>query len=245
MTTPNKAPKSHRAHLHLQERAWPFDPTKYTGHIPTIDGQRKQLVSIIDEHGFNWRVWAVAATGFFTDSYNLFASNIILPCLAFVYWGSEHEANIEITINALTLAGSTVGMIIFGYLADKYGRQRLYGVELMIVIFSTIGLAQSSVGWMNHSQDKSSMQAHSWIMVWRFVMGIGIGGSILSLNLVSSLHKTDFPTRRRVSSQRMYHRRMVGNKVSRTYDGCCIYHAAHRPACGVGRRYGCAPRPLA
>jgi hypothetical protein len=28
---------------------------------------------------------------------------------------------------------------------------------------------------MNHSQDKTSMQAHSWIMVWKFVMGIGIG----------------------------------------------------------------------
>lgn len=163
--------------MHLQERAWPFDPSRFTGHIPTIDGQRKQLVSIIDEHGFNWRVWAVAATGFFTDSYNLFASNIILPCLAFVYWGSEHEANIEITINALTLAGSCVGQVLFGFLADKYGRQRLYGVELMIVIFSTIGLAQSSVGWMNHSQDRSSMQAHSWIMAWRFVMGIGIGGT--------------------------------------------------------------------
>jgi PHS family inorganic phosphate transporter-like MFS transporter len=175
MATIKSPNKQQRPHLHLQERAWPFNPTKYTGHIPTIDGQRKQLVSIIDEHGFNWRVWAVAATGFFTDSYNLFASNIILPCLAFVYWGSEHEANIEITINALTLAGSTVGMVLFGYLADKYGRQRLYGVELMIVIFSTIGLAQSSVGWMNHSQDKTSMQAHSWIMVWKFVMGIGIG----------------------------------------------------------------------
>jgi PHS family inorganic phosphate transporter-like MFS transporter len=89
-------------------------------------------------------VWAVAATGFFTDSYNLFASNIILPCLAFVYWGSEHEANIEITTNALTLAGSVVGQLIFGFLADKYGRQRLYGVELMIVIFSTIGLVSQA-----------------------------------------------------------------------------------------------------
>jgi len=135
-----QVPKQHRQHLHLQERAWPFDPTKYTSHIPTIDGQRKQLVSIIDSHGFDWRIWAVAATGFFTDSYNLFASNIILPCLAFVYWGSEHEANIEITTNALTLAGSTIGQLMFGFLADKYGRQRLYGVELMIVIFSTIGL---------------------------------------------------------------------------------------------------------
>ncbi|KAM0723936.1 hypothetical protein Q7P37_000927 [Cladosporium fusiforme] len=176
MDLPTARPKqSHHRHLHLQERAWPFNPTKFTGHIPSIDGQRKQLVTIIDEHGFNWRVWAVAATGFFTDSYNLFASNIILPCLAFVYWGSEHEANLEITINALTLAGSTVGMVIFGFLADKYGRQRLYGIELMIVIFSTIGLAQSSVGWMNHSQDRFSMRADSWIMAWRFIMGIGIG----------------------------------------------------------------------
>lgn len=183
--------QSHHRHLHLKERAWPFNPTKFTGHIPSIDGQRKQLVTIIDEHGFNWRVWAVAATGFFTDSYNLFASNIILPCLAFVYWGSEHEANLEITINALTLAGSTVGMVIFGFLADKYGRQRLYGIELMIVIFSTIGLAQSSVGWMNHSQDRFSMRADSWIMAWRFIMGIGIGRILLIYFIFTST--TDIP----------------------------------------------------
>ena len=116
----------------------------------------------------------------------MFASNIILPCLAFVYWGSEHEANIEITTNALTLAGSTIGQLIFGFLADKYGRQQLYGVELMIVIMSTIGLAQSSVGWMNHSQDKTSMQAHSWIMVWKFVMGIGIGRCLYAQTLTCS-----------------------------------------------------------
>jgi hypothetical protein len=55
---------------------------------------------------------------------------------------------------------------------------------------------------MNHSQDKTSMQAHSWIMVWRFVMGIGIGGTVpfvISLN-----HKTNL-FRRRIPSQRMYH----------------------------------------
>lgn len=95
---------------------------------------------LVDDITANSNLLSVAATGFFTDSYNLFASNIILPCLAFVYWGSEHEANIEITTNALTLAGSTIGQLIFGFLADKYGRQQLYGVELMIVIMSTIGL---------------------------------------------------------------------------------------------------------
>jgi PHS family inorganic phosphate transporter-like MFS transporter len=173
-----KPARQRRASTTIQERAWPFDPTKYTTHIPNIDGQRRQLVSIIDDHGFNWQVFAVAASGFFTDSYNLFASNVILPALAFVYWPCEHEANTEITINALTLAGSAFGQVIFGFLADKYGRQRLYGVELFIVIFSTIGLAQCSRGILYTNADGStttSMSVEAWLMAWRFVMGIGIG----------------------------------------------------------------------
>jgi hypothetical protein len=40
---------------------------------------------------------------------------------------------------------------------------------------------------MNHSQDKTSMQAHSWIMVWKFVMGIGIG-KCLSAQILSLVH---------------------------------------------------------
>ena len=118
----------------------------------------------------------MAASGFFTDSFNLFASNVILPCLAFVYWDT-HSPDRQITMNALTLAGSAVGQILFGFLADKYGRQRLYGVELVIVIFSTIGLAQSSTGVVDMTTGQSSMDISGWLMAWRFVMGIGIGQS--------------------------------------------------------------------
>lgn len=35
-----------------------------------------RLRAEIDMNSFNWRVFAVAASGFFTDSYNLFATNV-------------------------------------------------------------------------------------------------------------------------------------------------------------------------
>jgi PHS family inorganic phosphate transporter-like MFS transporter len=69
----------------------------------------------------------------------------------------------------LTLAGSIVGQILFGILADYFGRQRLYGIELVVVIIATVGIVEASQG------------IHKWMDIkavlgfWRFVMGIGIG----------------------------------------------------------------------
>ncbi len=61
---------------------------------------------------------------------DLFSSNVILPSLAYVYLGEEDHSS-TLIINALTLSGSACGMVSFGILADIFGRQRLYGVELV------------------------------------------------------------------------------------------------------------------
>jgi PHS family inorganic phosphate transporter-like MFS transporter len=45
----------------------------------------------------------------------------------------------------------------------------LYGFELIVVIFGTLGVAQSSAGYNN------SMSILSWMMFWRFFVGLGIG----------------------------------------------------------------------
>jgi PHS family inorganic phosphate transporter-like MFS transporter len=55
-----------------------------------------------------------------------------------------------------------LGQLIFGFLSDKYGRRKLYGLELIVVIFGTLGLVQSSAGF------NGSMDIIGWIMFWRF-----------------------------------------------------------------------------
>ncbi|KAM5357306.1 hypothetical protein ACJZ2D_016405 [Fusarium nematophilum] len=99
--------------------------------------------------------------------YNLFSTNVILASIAFVYWPNGPEWS-GLLINFFTLLGSVIGQLLFGYLADRYGRTRLYGIELVLVIVSTIGVATSSHGY----NDLSFLGLFTW---WRFVMGIGIG----------------------------------------------------------------------
>ncbi|KAK4648786.1 uncharacterized protein QC761_113820 [Podospora bellae-mahoneyi] len=136
--------------------------------LPPRDLQdRQQLRYELDLNSWNLRIWGVAASGFLTDSYNLFATNVILASLSFVYF--PHERWCGLIINFFTLLGSVVGQLLFGYLADKYGRTRLYGIELVLVIVSTIGVATTSTGY----GDISFLALFTF---WRFVMGIGIGG---------------------------------------------------------------------
>ncbi|RYP72693.1 hypothetical protein DL771_004029 [Monosporascus sp. 5C6A] len=47
-------------------------------------------------------------------------------------------------IKLATSAGTVVGQLVFGYLADHAGRKRMYGVEFIIIIFATLGQALSS-----------------------------------------------------------------------------------------------------
>ncbi|KKA26031.1 hypothetical protein TD95_000328 [Thielaviopsis punctulata] len=137
-------------------------------HLSRQDKQdRDQLRMELDLNSWNLRIWGVAASGFLTDSYNLFSSNVILTSIAFVYWPHGGKSR-SLIINVVTLFGSVIGQILFGYLADLYGRTRLYGIELLLVIISTIGVSTSSHGY----DDLSFLALFCW---WRFVMGIGIG----------------------------------------------------------------------
>lgn len=88
-----------------------------------------------------------------------------MASIAFVYFPDRGEW-CGLLINLFTLLGSIIGQLLFGYLADRYGRTRLYGVELVVVIVSTIGVATSSNGY----QDLTFLALFIW---WRFVMGIG------------------------------------------------------------------------
>jgi PHS family inorganic phosphate transporter-like MFS transporter len=77
----------------------------------------------------------------------------------------------------VTLIGSMLGQIIFGFAADKWGRARFYGYELAIILVSTIGVSMCSYGVLpaTESEFRSSMSVHGWFYFWRLVAGIGVG----------------------------------------------------------------------
>lgn len=89
--------------------------------------------------------------------------------IAYVYWTNEPSSIRETIINIATLAGTLVGQVTFGILADKYGRKRMYGVELLLVIISTLGVVMSSTG------ENNSMNIYAWLVFWRTIVGIGVG----------------------------------------------------------------------
>ena len=90
--------------------------------------------------------------------------------IAYVFWNQEVSSRKLTYINIATLAGTMFGQLLFGFLADKYGRKKMYGIELMLLIGSTLGVAMCSTGTHN------SMSVLPWLVFWRTMVGIGVGG---------------------------------------------------------------------
>ena len=102
----------------------------------------------LDEAKLGWfhlRAVLVSGVGFFTDAYDLFAISLALPMIYQVYYPNPSQPNsastftkdypnIDVLIKASTNWGNLIGQLGFGYLGDKLGRKKMYGVELIIMI---------------------------------------------------------------------------------------------------------------
>lgn len=89
--------------------------------------------------------------------------------LGIIYYGGQIPHSYDTALSVVTLGGSLIGQVGFGFAADIWGRRKMYGLELIITIGSTLGVVMSSNG------TEGSMSVIVWLLVWRFVMGIGIG----------------------------------------------------------------------
>lgn len=136
-------------------------------HIHQINSRRNYVYWTIDNASFQKWVVFVAGVGFFTDSYDIFALNVVLPILDIVYFEGEIPDSYKSALILATLAGTLVGQVLFGVLGDMYGRRKMYGLELLIVIGATLGVAMSAKG------EKGSMDIMGWLIFWRLMMGIG------------------------------------------------------------------------
>ncbi|KAB5511396.1 major facilitator superfamily domain-containing protein [Coniochaeta sp. 2T2.1] len=152
-------------------------------HIQDPNERRRLALAEIDKAPFGWyhvRACLVAGVGFFTDSYDIFTASLLTIMLGIVYYPGTGvmPTTSDTAIKLATSAGTVVGQLGFGALADIVGRKKMYGLELIIIIFATIGQALSS--------DSPSMDIIGVIIFWRVLMGIGIGGDYPLSSIITS-----------------------------------------------------------
>ncbi|PMD56373.1 phosphate permease [Hyaloscypha bicolor E] len=152
-------------------------------HVQDPNERRRLALAEIDKAPFGWyhvRACVVAGVGFFTDSYDIFAVGLLTTMLGIVYWPKKGSmpTNSDTAIKVATSGGTIVGQLGFGALADIVGRKRMYGLELIVIIFAT--LAQSL------TSNSPSVNIVGVIIFWRVIMGIGIGGDYPLSSIITS-----------------------------------------------------------
>ncbi|KAI0091412.1 major facilitator superfamily domain-containing protein [Irpex rosettiformis] len=146
-----------------------------TDHIGfKLSKDRISALDEVDKAEFSWfhfRVCLIAGVGFFTDAYDIFSINIASVMMAFVYNSNNSKQSLAQTaIKTAAPIGTFIGQLLFGWLADRIGRKRMYGIELIIIIIGTFGQSLSA------NADIGTINIFAALIIWRIIMGLGIGG---------------------------------------------------------------------
>ncbi|RGP79028.1 phosphate permease [Fusarium longipes] len=152
-------------------------------HITDPNERRRLALAEIDKAPFGWyhvRACIVAGVGFFTDSYDIFCVSMLTIMLGIVYYPSKGKlpTSSDNAIKLSTSAGTVIGQLGFGMLADIVGRKRMYGLELIVIIFATLAQALTA--------GSPSTSLVGLIIFWRVIMGVGIGGDYPLSSIITS-----------------------------------------------------------
>ena len=126
-----------------------------TGRPPSVS----DLLNEAPRSKFHHRTVLVSGVGFFTDAYDLFVISTVSTIVA-VQW---HLSTLETSwVTGSAILGAFFGAIIFGRIADVLGRKWVYtGVAAIMMAGALLSaIAPSFI----------------WLVLARFVLGLGIGG---------------------------------------------------------------------
>ncbi|GLJ42650.1 hypothetical protein SUGI_0884130 [Cryptomeria japonica] len=141
-------------------------------------GNNLQVLDALDVAKTQWYHFTaivIAGMGFFTDAYDLFCISTVTKLLGRIYYFDPNSTkpgslppNVSAAVNGVALCGTLAGQLFFGWLGDKMGRKKVYGMTLMIMVLCSIGCGLSF-----GSTAKSVMTT---LCFFRFWLGFGIGG---------------------------------------------------------------------
>lgn len=106
----------------------------------------------------HFKVLALSGAGVFMDGYDLFIISVALLLIRPAFGASSVEIA---EISSAALLGAVFGAIVFGNLADRLGRKRLYIIDLVFFVVFGAASAFSQSVWQ--------------LVLFRFLLGIGIG----------------------------------------------------------------------
>ncbi|CCE62632.1 hypothetical protein TPHA_0C04830 [Tetrapisispora phaffii CBS 4417] len=150
-------------------------------HVDDPLERRRLALEKIDNASFGWyhvKAILVAGVGFLTDAYDIFAINLGVSMLSYVYWKGSIPSSSQTLLKVSTSVGTVIGQVSFGAAADIIGRKKVYGSELIIVICATILQCTSA-----HSP---AINFVAILTTYRIIMGIGIGGDYPLSSIISA-----------------------------------------------------------
>ena len=92
-------------------------------------------------------------------------------CLGILYGEKYSASTYSRTVSSIVFAGTVLGMIVFGFVADYHSRKMGMIISTLILILFTI---LCSGAWGKNKDDVDGMLTA--LIVFRFLVGIGIGG---------------------------------------------------------------------
>ncbi|XWS13376.1 hypothetical protein CRYUN_Cryun36dG0032400 [Craigia yunnanensis] len=134
---------------------------------------------------YHFTAIVIAGMGFFTDAYDLFSISLVTKLLGRFYYHVEGAPkpgvlppNVAGAVNGVAFCGTLAGQLFFGWLGDKLGRKRVYGLTLMLMVICSIASGLSF--------GRSPNGVMATLCFFRFWLGFGIGGDYpLSATIMS------------------------------------------------------------
>lgn len=134
---------------------------------------------------YHFTAIVIAGMGFFTDAYDLFCISLVTKLLGRLYYYKEGSpdpgylpSNVSAAVNGVAFCGTLTGQLFFGWLGDKMGRKRVYGLTLMVMVICSIASG------LSFGKDAKAVMAT--LCFFRFWLGFGIGGDYpLSATIMS------------------------------------------------------------
>ncbi|XP_010262308.1 PREDICTED: inorganic phosphate transporter 1-4-like [Nelumbo nucifera] len=153
-----------------------------------------QVLNALDVAKTQWYHFTaivIAGMGFFTDAYDLFCISLVTKLLGRIYYHVDGAPkpgtlppNVAAAVNGVALCGTLAGQLFFGWLGDKMGRKRVYGLTLILMVVCSIA-SGLSLG-------KDPKAVIATLCFFRFWLGFGVGGDYpLSATIMSEYANKD------------------------------------------------------